>query len=73
MHDRPMINPRKERYHILTAIRHVDGHDYMYALSEMLDGAKECIFILVSPFILSYHAVVGHILKLICLGLVAHT
>ena len=27
--------------------RHVDGHDYMYALSEMLDSAKECIFILV--------------------------
>ncbi|KAI5116806.1 hypothetical protein M0805_009483 [Coniferiporia weirii] len=25
---------------------HVDGHDYMYALSEMLDKAKECIFIL---------------------------
>ena len=27
--------------------RHVDGHDYMYALSEILDSAKECIFILV--------------------------
>lgn len=25
---------------------HIDGHDYMYALSEMLDSAKECIFIL---------------------------
>ncbi|EIW74184.1 phospholipase D [Coniophora puteana RWD-64-598 SS2] len=25
---------------------HVDGHDYMYALSEMLDSAKDCIFIL---------------------------
>ncbi|THG95529.1 hypothetical protein EW145_g7942, partial [Phellinidium pouzarii] len=25
---------------------HVDGHDYMYALSEILDKAKECIFIL---------------------------
>ncbi|EJC99464.1 phospholipase D [Fomitiporia mediterranea MF3/22] len=25
---------------------HVDGHDYMYALSEILDSAKECIFIL---------------------------
>ncbi|KAG2131140.1 hypothetical protein BD769DRAFT_1452087 [Suillus cothurnatus] len=25
---------------------HIDGHDYMYALSEILDGAKECIFIL---------------------------
>ncbi|TDL24340.1 phospholipase D/nuclease [Rickenella mellea] len=25
---------------------HVDGHDYMYALSEMLDSAKEAIFIL---------------------------
>ncbi|PAV14831.1 phospholipase D nuclease [Pyrrhoderma noxium] len=25
---------------------HVDGHDYMYALSEMLDSARECIFIL---------------------------
>ncbi|KZT08000.1 phospholipase D/nuclease [Laetiporus sulphureus 93-53] len=25
---------------------HIDGHDYMYALSEMLDSAKEVIFIL---------------------------
>ncbi|KAL5521881.1 hypothetical protein ACEPAF_1725 [Sanghuangporus sanghuang] len=25
---------------------HVDGHDYMYAVSEMIDRAKECIFIL---------------------------
>ncbi|KAJ3930150.1 MAG: phospholipase D [Lentinula lateritia] len=25
---------------------HVDGHDYMWAVSEMLDNAKECIFIL---------------------------
>ncbi|KAF5368099.1 hypothetical protein D9758_004381 [Tetrapyrgos nigripes] len=25
---------------------HVDGHDYMWALSEMLENAKECIFIL---------------------------
>ncbi|THU96802.1 phospholipase D/nuclease [Dendrothele bispora CBS 962.96] len=25
---------------------HVDGHDYMWALSEMLESAKECIFIL---------------------------
>jgi hypothetical protein len=32
---------------IQTASRHIDGHDYMYALSEMLDSAKECIFILV--------------------------
>lgn len=30
--------------------RHIDGHDYMYALSEMLDSAKECIFILVCFF-----------------------
>lgn len=27
--------------------RHVDGHDYMYALSEILDSAREAIFILV--------------------------
>lgn len=27
--------------------RHVDGHDYMYAVSEMLESAKEVIFILV--------------------------
>ncbi len=26
--------------------RHVDGHDYMWALSEMIDRAKEAIFIL---------------------------
>ncbi|KAA1473211.1 phospholipase D/nuclease [Dentipellis sp. KUC8613] len=25
---------------------HIDGHDYFYALSEMLDSARECIFIL---------------------------
>ncbi|KIP04639.1 hypothetical protein PHLGIDRAFT_75578, partial [Phlebiopsis gigantea 11061_1 CR5-6] len=25
---------------------HIDGHDYMYALSEMLESARECIFIL---------------------------
>jgi hypothetical protein len=25
--------------------RHIDGHDYMWALSEMLDSAKEAIFI----------------------------
>jgi len=25
---------------------HIDGHDYMWALSEMLENAKECIFIL---------------------------
>lgn len=31
--------------------RHVDGHDYMYALSEMLDSAQEVIFILVRGFI----------------------
>jgi hypothetical protein len=28
--------------------RHIDGHDYMWALSEMLESAKEVIFILVS-------------------------
>ena len=27
--------------------RHIDGHDYFYALSEMLENARECIFILV--------------------------
>jgi len=27
--------------------RHVDGHDYMWAVSEMIDKADECIFILV--------------------------
>lgn len=33
--------------------RHIDGHDYFYALSEMLDSARECIFILVCvPFAL---------------------
>jgi len=32
---------------LLTPYRHVDGHDYMYAVSEMLDSAKHAIFILV--------------------------
>lgn len=27
--------------------RHIDGHDYFYALSEALDSARDCIFILV--------------------------
>ena len=31
----------------LEPYRHVDGHDYMYALSEILESARECIFILV--------------------------
>ncbi|KAF9557909.1 phospholipase D/nuclease [Agrocybe pediades] len=41
------------RFHSFAAERsgncakwHVDGHDYMWALSEMIDKAKECIFIL---------------------------
>lgn len=29
--------------------RHIDGHDYMWAVSEIIDSAKEAIFILVSP------------------------
>lgn len=33
----------------LDLYRHIDGHDYMYALSEILDSARECIFILVRP------------------------
>lgn len=28
--------------------RHIDGHDYMWAVSELLDKAQEAIFILVS-------------------------
>ena len=31
----------------LDFFRHIDGHDYFYALSEMLESARECIFILV--------------------------
>ena len=31
----------------LTCLRHIAGHDYFYALSELLDSARECIFILV--------------------------
>jgi hypothetical protein len=27
--------------------RHIDGHDYFYALSEMLESARERIFIMV--------------------------
>jgi phospholipase D1/2 len=30
----------------MIASRHIDGHDYMYALSEILDSAKEAIFIM---------------------------
>jgi len=39
--------------------RHVDGHDYMWAVSEMIDRAKEAIFILVCVitlrFIVAHH------------------
>ena len=35
------------RYAETLIYRHIDGHDYMYALSEMLESARECIFILV--------------------------
>jgi hypothetical protein len=28
-------------------VRHVDGHDFMYAVSELMDNAREAIFILV--------------------------
>src|SRR6266478_3079329 len=39
---------RKLRSQTLTLLfRHIDGHDYFYALSEMLDSARQCIFILV--------------------------
>lgn len=40
---------RSYQYSLQTAphSRHIDGHDYFYALSEMLDSARECIFILV--------------------------
>ena len=32
--------------------RHIDGHDYFYALSEMLDSARECIFIMVCVLVI---------------------
>ena len=32
---------------IRVIFRHVDGHDYMWAVSEMIDRAQEVIFILV--------------------------
>jgi phosphatidylserine/phosphatidylglycerophosphate/cardiolipin synthase-like enzyme len=32
--------------------RHIDGHDYMWAVSEMIDHAKEAIFIQVGVFLL---------------------
>jgi phosphatidylserine/phosphatidylglycerophosphate/cardiolipin synthase-like enzyme len=52
--------------------RHIDGNDYMWAVSEMIDSAKEFIFILVT------HA--QAVLRIICLleldltsGLVAYS
>ena len=32
---------------LLPSQRHIDGHDYMWAISEMIDSAKEFIFIMV--------------------------
>ncbi len=34
-------------FYISTLFRHVDGHDYMWALSEMLESAREVVFIMV--------------------------
>lgn len=36
--------------------RHIDGHDYMWAVSELLDKAQEAIFILVSTLFLATRA-----------------
>jgi phospholipase D1/2 len=35
--------------------RHIDGHDYFYALSELLESARESIFIFVRTTRLAYH------------------
>ena len=35
---------------LTASLRHIDGHDYMWAVSEMLDSAKDVIFILVRPY-----------------------
>ena len=40
----PLSKPSEESYFLLN--RHITGHDYFWALSEILDSAKECIFIL---------------------------
>jgi len=32
--------------------RHIDGHDYMWAVSEMLDNARDVIFIMVCASVL---------------------
>ena len=37
---------------LIASLRHIDGHDYMWAVSEMLDSAKDAIFILVGPYLL---------------------
>ena len=49
----------------LTPRRHIDGHDYFWALSEMLDSAKECIFILVRDLriLISYVILMSHLLQ----------
>lgn len=49
--------------------RHIDGQDYMWAVSEILDSAKEAIFILVGVPLL---AMAFFSLRCIA-GLVAHT
>ena len=35
--------------------RHIDGHDYLYAVSELLESAKECIFIMVRGSSMTYY------------------
>ena len=48
--------------------RHIDGLDYMYALSEMIDSAQEVILILVSTIALSPISVYSKLFS----GLVAY-
>lgn len=46
---------------------HIDGHDYMWVLSELIDNAREAIFILVCPC--SVVTLWSHLCNV---GLVAH-
>ena len=70
MYARVIVVARRVSYLDVTDNRHVDGHDYMYALSEILDSAREAIFILVS---LSNRVETVSLMSHLIIGLVAYT
>ena len=53
--------------------RHVDGHDYFYAVSEILESAREAIFILVRSIVIAAFRASSLMPSYLIIGLVAHS